>query len=286
MIPLGRPWLLQGSQGGPQGCQQQRWGCSISRQQQQARLGLMTQRLRPPMTGGCWVMYSSGTGRYLPRKRWGGGGACCGLLQLLWAVTVGLVLCSGLASLCVRSWHQLVLHSRHSHGPHHMVCTALAFACRTQGILYEDTALQVGLQSRYTRSTGELLLFLGNKQAGQPLSGVSLVVSAPSPAVQVFLGQPPAQLAPKQQVQVGGELIVCLVHAGSALLADLLLQCCWSHMRTLACSAGWRHAGVGPGDMPAALPGAPSVAAALHRGCPAGCAGPAAAAGSPQVHGP
>lgn len=71
-----------------------------------------------------------------------------------------------------------------------------------QGILYEDTALQVGLQSRYSRSTGELLLFLGNKQAGQPLSGVSLVVAAPSPAVQVLVGQPPAQLSPKQQVQV------------------------------------------------------------------------------------
>jgi hypothetical protein len=71
-----------------------------------------------------------------------------------------------------------------------------------QGILYEDTALQIGLQSRYTRSTGELLLFLGNKQAAQPLSGVSLLLATSSPAVQVVLGQPPAQLAPKQQVQV------------------------------------------------------------------------------------
>lgn len=71
-----------------------------------------------------------------------------------------------------------------------------------QGILYEDTALQVGLQSRYMRSTGELLLYLGNKQAAQPLTGVSLMLSAPSPAVQVVLGQLPAQLAPKQQVQV------------------------------------------------------------------------------------
>jgi hypothetical protein len=76
------------------------------------------------------------------------------------------------------------------------------FSC-LQGILYEDTALQIGLQSRYTRSTGELLLFLGNKQAAQPLSGVSLLLAAPSPAVQVVLGQPPVQLVPKQQVQVG-----------------------------------------------------------------------------------
>jgi hypothetical protein len=46
------------------------------------------------------------------------------------------------------------------------------------------------------------MLFLGNKQAAQALSAVSLVLSAPSPAVQVVLGQPPAQLSPKQQVQV------------------------------------------------------------------------------------
>jgi len=71
-----------------------------------------------------------------------------------------------------------------------------------QGILYEDTALQIGLQSRYSRSTGELLLFLGNKHAAQPLTGVTLMLSAPSPALQVVLGQLPPQLAPKQQVQV------------------------------------------------------------------------------------
>ena len=82
-----------------------------------------------------------------------------------------------------------------------------------QGILYEDTALQVGLQSRYNRSTGELLLFLGNKQAGAALTGVSLVLLAASPAVQVVLGQPPGQLAPKQQVQVStGDLGCCPAH--------------------------------------------------------------------------
>jgi hypothetical protein len=96
--------------------------------------------------------------------------------------------------------------------------------CCLQGILYEDTALQVGLQSRYTRSTGELLLFLGNKQAGQPLSGVSLLLSAPSPAVQVVLGAPPPQLAPKQQVQVstlracGTRHSACLCVRACALL--------------------------------------------------------------------
>lgn len=81
-------------------------------------------------------------------------------------------------------------------------CALTANCVWLQGILYEDTALQVGLQSRYNRSTGELLLFLGNKQAAQPLTGVSLVLSAPSLALQVLVGQLPGQLAPKQQVQV------------------------------------------------------------------------------------
>lgn len=142
------------------------------------------------------------------------GGGCCS-----WA---GAPLCpyklvrAGLASSGAANT------SKSSHAPHG---DWLACACHTQGILYEDTALQVGLQSRYVRSTGELLLFLGNKQAGQPLSGVSLVVSAPSPAVQVVLGQPPAQLAPKQQVQVGGELTVCLVHRVSAQLLSQACSC-------------------------------------------------------------
>jgi AP-2 complex subunit alpha len=77
--------------------------------------------------------------------------------------------------------------------------------CRTtQGILYEDTYLQIGLQSRYTRSNGELLLFLGNKHASSTLTGLALLLSGPSPAVQVVVGQLPPQLAPKQQVQVCG----------------------------------------------------------------------------------
>lgn len=76
-----------------------------------------------------------------------------------------------------------------------------ALLTKEQGILYEDTYLQVGLQSRYSRSNGELLLFLGNKHATSSLSGLALLLSGPSPAVQVAIGQLPPQLAPKQQVQ-------------------------------------------------------------------------------------
>eukprot|EP00882_Tetradesmus_deserticola_P019241 GHRQ01020698.1.p1 GENE.GHRQ01020698.1~~GHRQ01020698.1.p1 ORF type:complete len:365 (+),score=199.38 GHRQ01020698.1:33-1097(+) len=76
-----------------------------------------------------------------------------------------------------------------------------ALLVKEQGILYEDTYLQIGLQSRYTRSNGELLLFLGNKHASSTLTGLALLLSGPSPAVQVVVGQLPLQLAPKQQVQ-------------------------------------------------------------------------------------
>eukprot|EP00879_Flechtneria_rotunda_P008959 GHRR01009380.1.p1 GENE.GHRR01009380.1~~GHRR01009380.1.p1 ORF type:complete len:1159 (+),score=411.60 GHRR01009380.1:174-3479(+) len=77
-----------------------------------------------------------------------------------------------------------------------------ALLTKEKGIFYEDTLLQIGLQSRYTRSKGELLLFLGNKQTAQPLENLALLLSDPSPAIQVVMGQLPAQLAPKQQVQV------------------------------------------------------------------------------------
>eukprot|EP00775_Hariotina_reticulata_P003331 gene3331-3608_t len=84
-----------------------------------------------------------------------------------------------------------------------------ALLVKDKGILYEDTFLQIGLQSRYSGSRGELLLFLGNKQASQPVTGLQLVLGAPGSALQVEVGQLPAQLAPKQQVQVPVQ-VTCL----------------------------------------------------------------------------
>jgi hypothetical protein len=96
-------------------------------------------------------------------------------------------------------------------------CVNACFAL--QGILYEDTYLQIGLQSRYTRSNGELLLFLGNKHASSTLTGLALLLSGPSPAVQVVVGQLPPQLAPKQQVQVRGWHSRAYCHAAGSCCA-------------------------------------------------------------------
>jgi hypothetical protein len=81
-------------------------------------------------------------------------------------------------------------------------CGGGCHGCLLQGILYEDTFLQIGLQCRYSGSRGDLLLFLGNKLAAQPVTGLQLALAAASSALQVEVGQLPAQLAPKQQVQV------------------------------------------------------------------------------------
>lgn len=73
---------------------------------------------------------------------------------------------------------------------------------KDKGILYEDQYLQVGMQSRYTRAAGQIVLFLGNKHAEQPLSDVSLVPTNVPASLYVGVSPSPSQLAPKQQVQV------------------------------------------------------------------------------------
>jgi len=74
------------------------------------------------------------------------------------------------------------------------------------GVLYEDANLQVGVKSTYTSSTGQITLFLGNKNATSQLSGVVCKMMDPLPAgmhmVQTGGGPSPGVLTPKQQVQV------------------------------------------------------------------------------------
>jgi len=72
---------------------------------------------------------------------------------------------------------------------------------KDRGILYEDQNLQIGVQSRYTRGTGQVVLFLGNKNADVALSGVALIV-VQQQGLQVTAGNVPNALQPKQQVQV------------------------------------------------------------------------------------
>uniref|UniRef100_A0A7S0R8D3 Clathrin adaptor alpha/beta/gamma-adaptin appendage Ig-like subdomain domain-containing protein n=1 Tax=Chlamydomonas leiostraca TaxID=1034604 RepID=A0A7S0R8D3_9CHLO len=73
---------------------------------------------------------------------------------------------------------------------------------KDKGILYEDQYLQVGLQSRYARGSGQLMLFLGNKHGEQPLANVALVPANLPANLQVSVAPGPGALAPKQQVQV------------------------------------------------------------------------------------
>ncbi|KAG2494582.1 hypothetical protein HYH03_007348 [Edaphochlamys debaryana] len=84
-----------------------------------------------------------------------------------------------------------------------------ALLLKERGILYEDQYLQIGLQSQYGRGSGNISLFLGNKNAAARLTTVSITLAAPAPGLQVTVGPLPPQLEPKQQVQVPISL-VCL----------------------------------------------------------------------------
>ena len=86
-----------------------------------------------------------------------------------------------------------------------------------QGILYEDTFLQVGLQSRCAGGSVELRLFLGNKQATVQLGSLGLSLTQAVPELAVTVGQVPAALSPKQQVQVG--------HQGCSIDVDCVCLC-------------------------------------------------------------
>ncbi len=72
---------------------------------------------------------------------------------------------------------------------------------RDSGVLYEDQHLQVGVKAQYTGSTGQLVLFLGNK-GSQALTRLVCVVP-PLPEVAIQQTPAPAVLEANQQIQVG-----------------------------------------------------------------------------------
>ncbi|GIL47564.1 hypothetical protein Vafri_4358 [Volvox africanus] len=84
-----------------------------------------------------------------------------------------------------------------------------ALILKERGILYEDQYLQVGLQSQYTRGSGTVVLYLGNKHMAAQLTSVALVVAVSLPGVLVSIAPVPAVLEIKQQVQVP-LAVVCL----------------------------------------------------------------------------
>ncbi len=77
--------------------------------------------------------------------------------------------------------------------------------------------LQVGLQARYTRGTGQVVLFLGNKSKEAALTSLALQASAP-PGLQLAVGALPAALAPGQQVQVAVQVAALAPFAGAPAL--------------------------------------------------------------------
>lgn len=76
-----------------------------------------------------------------------------------------------------------------------------ALLTKDRGLLYQDPYLQIGVQSRYLRGRGEILLFLGNQNASQPLEQLALVLGQ-NTTLQAVLGDVPSQLAPSQQVKI------------------------------------------------------------------------------------
>ncbi len=80
--------------------------------------------------------------------------------------------------------------------------------------------VQVGLQARYTRGTGQVVLFLGNKSRDAMLSNLRLTPGPLPPGLQVSVAPGPPALAPGQQVQVAIQVSL----ADSALLLSTLCK--------------------------------------------------------------
>jgi len=65
------------------------------------------------------------------------------------------------------------------------------------GVIFQDTSLQVGVQSHFFKHQGRLVLYYGNFTTG-PISDFSTQIS-PTPALQINLQNPPLMIEPKKQ---------------------------------------------------------------------------------------
>jgi AP-2 complex subunit alpha len=72
----------------------------------------------------------------------------------------------------------------------------------TEGVLYEDKQIQIGLKAEYHGHLGRIALFLGNK-ISTPFTSVSAAIDNPSsPALLVnFHDSPVREIAPLAQIQ-------------------------------------------------------------------------------------
>jgi AP-2 complex subunit alpha len=73
----------------------------------------------------------------------------------------------------------------------------------SDGVLYEDVQIQIGVKSRFQGHIGQLALYIGNKVSAPMTSVTTTVRSADPGALAVtFAKMPPSTIAPRTQVQL------------------------------------------------------------------------------------
>ncbi|KXN90024.1 AP-2 complex subunit alpha [Leucoagaricus sp. SymC.cos] len=74
--------------------------------------------------------------------------------------------------------------------------------CSTEGVLYEDVQIQIGIKSRYQNHIGQMAIYIGNKVSA-PLTSLTTTVytSKPDALSLSFAKIPPSTIAPLSQTQ-------------------------------------------------------------------------------------
>lgn len=73
----------------------------------------------------------------------------------------------------------------------------------TDGVLYEDVQIQVGVKSRYHTHLGQLAIYMGNKLSAPMTSFTATLTSGDPDALSVsFAKMPPTTIAPRTQAQL------------------------------------------------------------------------------------
>ncbi|KAF9015163.1 adaptin N terminal region-domain-containing protein [Cyathus striatus] len=74
--------------------------------------------------------------------------------------------------------------------------------CSSEGVLYEDVQIQIGVKSRYQGHIGQLAIYLGNKISAPLTSFITTVHVEDTDAISVtFAKIPPSTVSPRSQIQ-------------------------------------------------------------------------------------
>jgi AP-2 complex subunit alpha len=74
--------------------------------------------------------------------------------------------------------------------------------CSTEGVLYEDVQIQIGIKSRYQGHIGQMAIYIGNKVSAPLTSLTTTVYSSKPDALSLsFAKIPPSTIAPLSQTQ-------------------------------------------------------------------------------------